>query len=191
MQEGLNQEMLVRGISLISFREYLRAQLTPEEFSEFFSRMPPEETEIILDPDKARWYPFTLQYSLRKHIAEWFDDKEPQQAIFDACLFTADYEMSTFLKGMMSFLPVKLVIRQTANLWHKYYTAGDLRVTSYKSGHIVLELTDFPADELFAPTMTAWLTVASQMLNLKDARVSQTADIHNGDALWRWEINWK
>ena len=75
MTEGQKQVMLVRGISLVSFREYLRVHLTSKEFVDFFSGMPARDSEIILEPDKAKWYPFSLQYSLRKHIARWFKEK--------------------------------------------------------------------------------------------------------------------
>ncbi len=183
--------MLVRGISLISFREYVKSKLSGKDLEVFFSRLSIEDLQIILSVNKNEWHPFSVQRRLREQIAAWFNPENPKAAIFDACLFTAEYEMSSFLKGIMSFLPVHLVMRQTANLWDKYYKPGKMSAISLGDTRAALELTEFPADKLFGPTMTAWLTIAMKHLGLKNPEASQTADIHDGDNCWRWELYWE
>lgn len=182
--------MLVRGVSLFALREYVRTKLEGGSLKAFLSPLGDEERQAVLNVDKAEWYPFDLQKKMRELIVQKFNPRDPEQAVFEACLYTAEYEMSTFLRAIMNFLPAKLVFKQTATVWDKYYSPGVMR-TIADDKKAVLELVDFPADKLFGPVVTAWLTVAAKMLELKDARVRETANIHKGDECWRWNVDWE
>lgn len=175
---------------MFAFREYVRTKLEGGSLKAFLSPLGDEERQAVLDVDKAEWYPFDLQKKMRELIVQKFNPRDPEQAVFEACLYTAGYEMSTFLRAIMSFLPVNLVFKQTAAVWDKYYSPGTMHIDTTE-GKAVLELREFPADKLFGPVISAWLTVAAKMLELKEAQIKETANIHKGDECWRWVVEWK
>jgi hypothetical protein len=184
-------EPLVRGISLLSTRRYLRSHLKEVEWEGLLENLHPHHREIIRTVEKGSWYPFDIQRIMREEIAKRFNPGNPRQAILDAYLEATDYEISTFLRGMFSFLPVKLVVGRAAALWGKYYRPGVMQSVDMGEKKVALELTEFPADNLFCPTVEAWLTNASKYQKLKNAKVQETACIHRGDDLCRWEVTWQ
>ncbi|NLI98073.1 hypothetical protein GX441_05360 [bacterium] len=191
MSETANEpDMLVRGVSLFALREYMRTKLEGGSLKAFLSPLSDDDKQAILNVEKAEWYPFDLQKKMRELIVRKYNPLDPEQAVFDACIYTAEYEMSTFLRAIMNFLPAKLVFKQTATVWNKYYSRGVMQ-TIAGDKKAVLELKDFPADKLFGPVVTAWLTVAARMLELNDVLIRQTGNIHKGDECWRWEAEWK
>lgn len=183
-------QMWVRGISLISIREYVKSRLGEEGLEGFFSRFPKGEPEIILSAQKGEWYPFKLQQHLREQVVLEFNPKDPRQAIYDMVVFTANYEISIFLKAILAYLPVKLVLKKTADIWDKYYRPGRMELVNYNGDSACFEVKGFAHDELFCPTMYAWLKIAGQNMGFENTKIVQTACIHEGDALCRWEVSW-
>lgn len=190
MQEGLNQEMLVRGISLVSLTEYAKSRLCGEDLKRFFAQLPADAARSILKAQKGGWYPFELDRRLREAIVREFNPSSPRKAIYDAGLFAASRETSTFLRAMLSFLSVSLVLDKAQAIWEKYCRPGKFRGTLVNEGHAVVELSEFGADGLFCPRVEAWLVVGAKALKLKDAKVTETACIHSGDDVCRWKITW-
>ena len=182
-------ELLVRGISLISMREYVKTMLAGEELEEFFSHFPESEEEAISNAKKGEWYPFEIQQHIRENVAKWFNPGNPRKAIMDMVAFTADFEISAFLKGIIGILPVHMVLQQSAKVFGKFYQPGKMvaiREGEYKA---LFELTDFLADSLFCPVIDAWLISAGKNMGF-EPNVVETACIHNGDDLCRWEVTW-
>lgn len=182
--------MLVRGISLISMREYVKTKLNGEEVETFFSRFPPREAEAILGAKRGEWYPFYMQRHIREQVAAEFNPDNPRQAIMDMVAFTADYEISAFLKGIIGLLPVHMVLKQSARIFSKFYQPG--RMTAIRMGerHSMFELKDFPADSLFCPVIDAWIMNAGKIMGL-EVEVTETACIHNGGDTCTWEVRWR
>jgi hypothetical protein len=58
-------QMLVRGISLISLRDYVKSRLSDKkEVKEFFKRLPKADSIVIQSAQKWKWYPFFMQRHL-------------------------------------------------------------------------------------------------------------------------------
>jgi hypothetical protein len=181
-------QMSVRGISLISIREYVKSRLDGKGLERFFARFPEGEAEIIFTAVKSEWYPFRIQRHLREGIVHEFNPEDPRQAIFDMVEVTANYEISAFLKVILAHLPKRLVLAQIAKLWDKMYRPGKMTLLEGSDNHAVIEVSEFAHDPLFCPTMDAWLTVAARNMDLKNAEVAETACIHRGDERCRWEV---
>lgn len=185
-----NPGMTVRGISLIAISAYVKSKLDPKRLTEFYTRFPRGEPEMILTAQKGEWYPFKLQRHLREETVKEFNPRDPRQAIFDMVEVTANYEISTFLKAILGYLPAKLVLKKTADLWDKYYRPGKMELVKYDGNHAVFEVTEFSHDRLFCPTMDAWLAVAGKNMRMDEILVKETSCIHRGDELCRWEVTW-
>jgi len=183
-------ELLVRGISIISTREYLKSRLEGPDWKIFVNKLPVDVREVISSASKSEWYPFTHQRLLREEIVRLFNPSSPRQAILDAYLFATRYEISAFLRGIFSFLPVKLVLARAAAVWDKYYNMGDMTAVFTSEKSASLELRDFPGDRLFCPTVEAWLVNAAKYLNLANPRVEETSCVHSGDSLCSWRVLW-
>jgi hypothetical protein len=183
-------QMLVRGISLISLREYVQSRLKPKDARRLFERLPAVDTEVILSAQKWQWYPFSMQRNLREEIAHHFNPRDPLEAVYEAGLFAAERETSTFHKAMIGFFSVDIVLKNSNKIWTKYYRMGKLTGTFVREGLGVVELSGFPSDPIFCPMITSWLVVAAKALKLPDAKVSETTCIHRGDANCSWDIVW-
>lgn len=183
--------MLVRGISLISMREYVKTKLNGERLEEFFARFPENEVEIILNAERSEWYPFYIQQDIRENVVLEFNPKDPRKAIMDLVAFTADYEISAFLRGIIGILPVHMVLRQSARIFSKFYQPGKMTAVRIGQRTSVFELTDFPADPLFCPVIDAWLTTAGKNMGLKNIEVRETRCIHRGGEVCRWMVFWE
>ncbi|MBD3285598.1 hypothetical protein GF359_04020 [candidate division WOR-3 bacterium] len=183
-------ELLVRGISLISMREYVKTRLAGKDLEQFFTRFPESEEETIVNAKKGDWYPFVIQRHIRENVAKWFNPENPRKAVMDMVAFTADYEISAFLKGIIGILPVHMVLQQSAKVFGKFYNPGKMVAARRGETSATFELTGFPADPLFCPVIDAWIISAGKNMGL-DVKVKETACIHNGDDLCRWEITWK
>ncbi|MBD3287096.1 hypothetical protein GF359_10565 [candidate division WOR-3 bacterium] len=184
------EPLLVRGISIISTREYLKTRLEGRGWVSFLAQLPADVRENTVNSYKSEWYPFRIQRVLREEIVRLFNPEHPRQAILNAYLFATRYEISAFLRGILSFMPVKLVIERAAALWRKYYNKGTMKAISLGKNGAALELTDFPGDRLFCPTVQAWLVNAAGYLRLKDVEGKETTCVHRGDEVCRWEVIW-
>jgi hypothetical protein len=184
-------KMLVRGVSLISLHKYLKSRLSEKDIKRFFESMPITHALTVLKAKKWMWYPFDVQRELRKAIARKFNSSRPREAVYDAGLFAALYETSTFLRAMLSFVPVPVVINNSQMIWRKYYSPGKLHGVMASNNHAIVELTEFPSDPIFCPMVESWLVIAAQSLGLKNATVKETACIYKGDICCRWETTWE
>lgn len=182
-------EMQVRGIALIALREYVNSRLQGEANQRFFSRLPTEVKDIIFEVNGREWYPFSIDTLLREEITREFNPQDPRVAIFDAGLYAANYDISSFIRTLMGFIPVRSILNRAQTLWDKFYRPGKFYAQPLDNGAI-FELTEFPSDPLFCPMIDAWLTVAARRLRLQGSKVSETACIHEGDELCRWEVHW-
>lgn len=183
--------MMVRGVSLISLYEYLKTRLDEKQLERFFDLLSPRESLTILSAKKWQWYPFGVQQELRTAIANWFNPQNPRDAVFDAGLFAAVYETSTFLRAILAYLPVRQILKNSQVIWNKYYKPGRLSGKHLSQGHARFELSRFPADAAFCPMITSWLVIAAQTMNLDKARVEETRCVHRGGNSCRWELHWK
>lgn len=184
-----NPDMWVRGISLISISRYVSSKLNDKKLRHFYSRFPEGEPEIILSARKSEWYPFRLQRHLREEIAQELNPHDARKAISEMVEITADYEISAFLRTILSHLPVRLVLRQLPKLWDKMYRPGEMKLLEGSDYHAVIEVSGFAHDPLFCPTMDAWLSVAAANMNLENVAVAETSCIHRGDKVCIWEIH--
>jgi len=183
-------QMLVRGISLISLSDYVKSRLKKDEVRDFFARLPKADSIVIQSAQKWKWYPFFMQRHLREEIANRFNPENPRAAVYDAGLFAATQETSTFLKAMLGFFSPGIVLKNSNVIWRKYYKSGKLRGTLTDDSHGIVELTGFSSDPIFCPMVQSWLVVSAKALKLKDAKVTETACIHNDDKVCRWTLAW-
>lgn len=201
MEERIEPAVLVRGIAIIAVREYVREHLDEEGYSCFLSHLPGEHSRIILEVDRAEWYPVEIIRDLRARVAARFNPQDSRKAAFELGLYTSTFEQSTFLRGIMKHLPLHLILKQAASLWKKFYRPGTMQVVERavqgreeggEEGMVALELHDFPAvDPLLCPQFEAWLFTAGKNQNLKNLAVKETLCVHKGDRCCRWEATWK
>lgn len=182
--------MLVRGISLISMREYVKTRLQGDKLKQFFTPFPDGEPDIIFSANKGQWYPFHIQRHMREQAASQFDPSNPRQAVMDMVAFTSDYEISSFLKGIIGILPPHMVLKNSAQVFGKFYQPGNMTALKADDKFSIIELVDFPADPLFCPVIDAWIMSAGRNMGL-ETEVTETSCIHRGDATCRWEVRWR
>jgi hypothetical protein len=181
----------VRGIALIAIREYIQSSLGLRDAGEFVKRLRSESAYTFLNAEKGDWYPFPLQTELHNGIIKWFNPADPRKAIFALGIFKARYEINSFLKTVLNFLPLGLVLNRAQLLWSKFYRPGCFKVCSSHQAGAVFELTGFESDPHLCVLVEAWLRVAGEILKLKDVEVSETACIHKGADRCRWEVSWQ
>lgn len=189
--EGSHDSQLkVRGISVISLREYVRANLDPTEFGHFMTNMFPADVDTIMNAKRSSWYPFSLQRKLRKAIANHFNPHYPEKAIFEAGLFAASYEISTFLKGMLGNVPLHLILGNVNLIWKKYYNQGTLNAVRERNG-VSIHLNDFRSDALFCPLLDAWFKRVFSTIGFRNVTTKKESCIHTGDKCCTWAVTWK
>lgn len=181
----------VRGIALIAIREYLQSRLGLRDAGEFVKRLRSESAYTLLNAEKSNWYPFSIQTELHREIVKWFNPEDPHELILDLGTFKAKYEINSFLKTILSFLPLGLVLNRAQFIWSRFYRPGVFNVCSAHDAGAVFELTGFESDPHMCILVEAWLRVAGEILKLKDVEVSETACIHKGADRCRWETTWE
>jgi len=184
-------ELFVRGVSLMGFYEYLQSRLQEPELKRLIDQLPDKTREVVHHIKKWEWYPLEMDRHMREAIVRRFNPQNPRAAVFEASYFTAEYDINSFLRGIFSFLPIPMIIRQIKTVWSKFYKSGNVVTVPLQDGGVALELTEFEADYLFCPTIEAWLLGAMRTIGLKGAEVKETMCIHTGDDRCRWELRWK
>lgn len=181
----------VRGIVLISIREYVQSRLKLADAGEFFKLLPFDVTHNAIHAERGKWYPYSMESALHYQVVRWFNPKNERQAILDLGLFTAAYQIKTFLRSMFTFLPLNLVFSRFPAIWSKLYRPGVLTVRSHTESSGVFELRGFSGDPLFCYLVQAWLEAACRHLKLKDVDIAETMCVHKGGGCCRWEAAWR
>lgn len=181
----------MRGIALIAILEYIRSRFDVAGVSSFMKRLPFDVSHVVINAEKGKWYPFSVEGSLRSHIVEFTNSGEPRKVMGELGRFVASYEIESFLRGIFSFLPLQLVFKRFGNIWSKLYRPGRLLVRSSHDLGAVFELAGFASDPLFCPMAQAWLETAAHQLRLKKVKISETLCIHRGARRCRWELGWQ
>jgi hypothetical protein len=181
----------VRGIALIGIREYVQSHLNAGDLSRFLNSLPFEASYTILNAEKGSWYPFSIESQLHQHIVKCRNPKAPHETMLDLGAFVAEYEINSFLRGLFSFLPLRLILNRFQSIWSKLYRPGNFVLRSSRELGAVFELAGFHSDPLFCHMVEAWLRVAGKHLKLENMVIKETACIHRGAGLCRWEVSWQ
>ncbi|NLI98072.1 hypothetical protein GX441_05355 [bacterium] len=188
LKEGPSSaSIMVRGVSIISLTEYVRASLDPAEFGHFMLHRLTSDSKTLLQIQKKEWYPFSLQRKMREVIAEHFNPRDPEKAVYDAGIFAASYEIASFLKGMLVNVPFHLALNNISVMWKKYYNKGTLLINRTDAG-VVIELKDFEPDPLFPPLIEAWFTQVFRTMGFLKVEVEDAGTKHSDDPVLQWRI---
>lgn len=174
----------------MAMNRYLIETLGVEEASKVIAGLQPDAAAEIQHARKGDWYPFETQRLLRAAIVSKIDSSDPEGVTYRLGRFTAQWELSTFLKAMFSFLPLKTILTQSAALWGKYYNQGSMALVEFKKGYALLELSDFPCDPCFHLLTTSWMMVALETVGVENPEV-QYSERKEGDCkVLRFELHW-
>ncbi|NLI98614.1 hypothetical protein GX441_08155 [bacterium] len=183
-------ELRTRGITLVAMTKYLIEKFGEEEALKVISALPPRESKEIVGAKKSEWYPFETQRLLREAIISNVNALEPLDVTYQLGYFTAQWELSTFLKALFTFIPIKTILKQSAALWGKYYDKGKMTVANFEKGSALLELREFPCDEYFHQLTTSWMIVALETIGVENPKVSYSSDSSATPPILRFLLSW-
>lgn len=183
-------EVTVCGSVLTSLCDYVRSRLQKKGLESFFTRLSPDDRRTIITARESEWYPFSLERHLREAIVREFNPEDPRRAVFEADLFISQYDISGLLYAILKSMPMDVLLKKAQLLWGRLYRPGRIRAVANNNNHVVVELMGFPSDPLFCPRIEAWSVVAARILGSKNVKVSETACLHRGHPLCRWEVTW-
>lgn len=87
--------------------------------------------------------------------------------------------------------PIRILALNLEGYWRAHFTAGNLRTLSNETGHLEIELSDFPGSELACRHLGNYFAGVAIATEATSHEIEHPACIHSGDPSCRWDVSYQ
>ncbi len=187
----VDESVTVKGSPVRSLQKFIDAELTPDQRTTLFSRVPPEYAAHFQRPIlPVETVPVHMLNVMTEEAArvkgedlESFARRAGQEAANDA------------IKGIYRFFAMVLtpaaLLSKGGQMWSALYNRGQLIVDQQTEHGAHLRLANFPSEIAGCSRMTGWIEKIALLTGVRDLHVEQTKCFAKGADCCEWAVSWK
>jgi len=179
-----------KGAILKSLLKFVESDLTPEQYRQAISSLPPDDQATIAARVLASAHvPETLLNRLTEVAAkakgeelESFGRRAGMAEVADAV-------------GLYRFLIVVLtpnaLLSKASNTWSSVHNTGQMLVEDQTPTSARIRLRNFASEPSHCARLTGWFVRLSEMTGAKDVRITHDQCVTRGASDCSWDLRWK
>jgi len=178
-----------RGVIWNFIKKWLRKKLGDKGFEDFLKNLSKEVRETLLEAKPKEWYP---EEHLRRVLETSMEQigKGDEGCIREIGAFVARESLSTFLKFLIKFASIPMVLRRMPVYWRRYTNIGEVRVKIGK-GKATGSLWRHDKGRVYCPMIEGWIKESLLCAGAKEVEVREVKCRYRDKAdHCEWEIKW-
>ena len=181
----------IKGINLTHTRAFLESAFGFEGWATAAAEMTPAARAAMDGVVAVGWYPGELHTELLRAMEVTLSARD-RDVVPHAGAFAAEYDVSRIHRILFRGLNPGLLLEKATDIWGRYYESGKWQIERPSSTTTAASLSDFSiVDARYCRFLAGYFLRMFELVGAKDVRVRHTRCRARGDAVCRYDGEWR
>lgn len=166
--------MKVKGVSIISTKEFVIGKFGQEGYTKWLNALPQASAKLMEDtPLASVWYPFDIgMLEPTKVLCDVFYEGRFQGAE-EIGAYSAEKSLRGIYKVFVRVASPDTLLKRAAQLFQSYYSPSNIEIENVAKNHYIIRFSEFdPPSPFIEYRVIGWIIKALEICGAKNIRMS-------------------
>ena len=182
-------EVHVKATPVNSLVEFVRRELTPEQFKQVIDRFDPADQRILSGHLLAHEQVSVTTVNAFNAYAAEVKGEPVKSFAYRAGRSSAEAGLKSVYKFMMMLMSIESVLSKAPFMWARVYDGGTMKVESTDRS-AKIHIRDFPSHPASCGRITGWFEVIGERAGAKNLKLTHNICMAQGGPECCWDFAW-